>query len=147
MMVLEGAEDVQAYQQADNSTSVSYFVVATYPAAEVLMIIDQHLRALGFEPMRNDWLNPEIPSSYTRGWTDFEDASSDPPVLIHQWMTHWRNEEGSVVLVDLRYSSPVPIEQNALSTPASDTVRITVALLPPDLAKTLFRLTTETREH
>ena len=146
LMVLEGAVDVQAHQQADNSTWVSYSVAATYPATEVLILIDQHLRDLGFEPLRNDWLSPKFPSSYTRGWTDFEDASSDPPLYVHQWMTHWKNEKGSVVLVDLRYSFPMPINQNELNTPASDTVRITMALLPPDLAKTLFRLATETRE-
>jgi hypothetical protein len=146
LLVLKGAHDMQVHQQSDGSTWVSYSLEAKYPATNILVLIDQHLRDRGFEPLRNDWLNPEIPSSYTRGWSNYEDGTSDPPQNVHQWLTHWKNELNAVVLVDLRYRSPVPTNQDDFQGPASDEVRITMALLPPELAERLFRLATENHE-
>jgi len=55
---------------------IIYHVHSEYPADDVLTTIKERLKQLGWEPLKEDWLNPGMPSSLIQGWGYYEDSTT-----------------------------------------------------------------------
>lgn len=113
-----------------------YRVETDYPASDVLDIIKTQLRDLGWKPMKYDWLNPDIPSSLTRGWSYFEDRTTNPPSTVWSWTANWTNEKGDVLEYLLEYRCP---GNGCASTANLHTLRVIELHFPAKLADKIKR--------
>ena len=88
-------------------TQLVYRVEEGYPADDALKTIYTTLGQQGWKPLKRDFLNPSIPSSHMRGWTQFEDDTTTPHTTVHAWQTQWMNQRKDVVDSILEYRYPV----------------------------------------
>lgn len=105
LLVLPGATNVERRSQY-GAEGVQYELDAPFPALQPIQKILDHMSALGWQPLKEDWLNPGIPTSYVRSWVSFEDHSSKPWVHRYAWSSSWRNPTGDLVSYDFRYVLP-----------------------------------------
>jgi len=129
LAVPAGATSVVARREGDMA-AVDYEIAAPYPAEQFLMQIEGRLRAIGWQAMDRDLLNPTIPTSNVRGWTNFVDPRKSPHLAIHQWSGDWRNQRGDVVSYSLRYSSPAGDSLSAPPDPDNSRLHVTAFLFP-----------------
>ena len=106
LIPLKGAENVRYDKGAYRSLHVGYGFIEKYPARDVLSQIAGRLKKLGWEPLKEDWLNPGVPSSHVRGWTEYVDGTVKPERQVHAWKAQWKNRAGDVVAYSFRYSYP-----------------------------------------
>lgn len=91
-------------------TQVSYLAPEPYPAGRFLRNLKLRLTKAGWKPLNEDFLNPGIPSSNVRGWTDFRDATRKPEEEVRQWAADWERN-GEIVTYFLHYRWPEGSEQ------------------------------------
>lgn len=123
--------------QFDDRESVyrfSYRLTSTFPAKPVIEFISNKLQKDGWQPLKNDFLNPDTPSSHVEGWKEFLDATDQPPLCVRQWLGDWKDASGNIVTYGFRYKQKcdaVPLtdlEVTAWYTPAIVAERILVDL-------------------
>jgi hypothetical protein len=127
---LAGASNVLADREEDSSVWIHYRLEEKYPARGIVELIGRRLTESGWQPLQYDLLNPKIPSSHLRGWTSFEDATEKPPAMVDQWIAHWRNARGDVVMYDVRYVSPSQLAPRSIDQPDNAHLRIVGVLIP-----------------
>jgi hypothetical protein len=111
LIVLPGAKDVH-YGSLKGTDQVRYELQVRYPAKSTLAELSNQLAKQGWKPLKNDFLNPKLPSSHVRGWTFFGDATRKPEETVRAWMADWTDAKGNVVTYALRYRSPVGTSEN-----------------------------------
>jgi hypothetical protein len=79
-----------------------------YPAANVIGKIRAHLEGRGWRPLKEDLLNPGIPTSLVRGWTEYRDATTKPAAMVHEWIGQWEDSSGRIAWYVLRYEDLGP---------------------------------------
>jgi hypothetical protein len=105
LLVSPKAENVR-YDDKDGAWWVYYDVQADYPAEDVLRFIKDSLKRQGWQPLEQDFLNPDIRSSHVRGWQEYIDGRTTPKTQVHQWLAQWKNGQGDVVGYVLKYRHP-----------------------------------------
>lgn len=85
---------------------IIYRVQADYPASSVLELIKNRLKTQGWKALKEDWLNPGIPSSHVRGWTYYEDQTTKPSTSVRAWQADWTNSSGDILTYRLEYRCP-----------------------------------------
>ncbi|MGD0215647.1 MAG: hypothetical protein ABSB87_20685 [Terriglobales bacterium] len=111
---------------------IIYHVQSEYPADNVLSTISARLKKLGWEPLREDWLNPGLPSSHIRGWTYFEDETTKPATSVRAWGAQWENGDHDILEYSLEYRCPGNL---CSSTYDLHDLRVVAIRVPADLAK------------
>ncbi len=106
LIPLKGAEKVRYDKGAYDSLHVAYGLNEKYPAGDVLKQIDSRLKKLGWEPLKEDWLNPGLPSSHVSGWAEYVDGTMNPERQVHQWLADWKNRAGDVIVYSFTYTYP-----------------------------------------
>jgi hypothetical protein len=106
LIPLKGASKVRHDEGWGNSLHVAYGLNEKYPAQDILSQIGGRLKKLGWEPLKEDWLNPGTPSSHVTGWSEFMDEQMSPVRHVHQWLGQWKNGTGDVVIYAFTYSYP-----------------------------------------
>jgi hypothetical protein len=94
----------------------------------VINAIKERLRKLGWEPLKDDFLNPGLASSHSVGWQEFEDATITPPKHVHQWLAQWVNRDGDVTWYAFRY------EYLRDGDPDLHTLTVMASYFPKDVA-------------
>lgn len=112
LIVLDSATRVHRDPGAYGSYHVAYAVSEIYPASNSIKELSSRLRARGWTPLEEDWLNPGVPSAHMTGWVNFRNDSSTPASRVHAWSAQWQDQSGSIVCFNLRYSYPVAGKQN-----------------------------------
>ena len=105
LFTVHGARDVH-FTKLSGTDQLSYHITAQYPAHEVIINIKVKLSELGWIPLNDSFLNPDIPTSHVRGWTNFEDATGERLKVVYSWWGDWTNERGEIVSYILRYDYP-----------------------------------------
>jgi hypothetical protein len=82
---------------------VAYRLSERYPAKATLAELASHFKGGGWKPMKEDWLNPGIPSSHAKGWSEFVDGTVNPPLRVWQWKGAWENAQGDIIDYSLTY--------------------------------------------
>lgn len=104
LIVIQGARDVK-YANLHGTEQVSYRVSMAYPATKALSDIYERLKARGWVPLEEDYLNPGHPSSHVLGWGSFTDGTKRGNPWIHQWLAQWKNNNRDILWYALRYES------------------------------------------
>jgi hypothetical protein len=102
LFLVHGASDVH-FTKLCGTDQLSYHITSQYPAYKVITNIKAKLNELGWIPLKNSFLNPGLPTSHVRGWTNFEDATGERLKVVHSWWGDWTNERGEIVTYILRY--------------------------------------------
>jgi hypothetical protein len=74
-----------------------------YPATTSLATISTGLKAAGWKPLREDFLNPGVLSSHVRGWAFFQDGTVSPEQDVHQWLADWEDQQLNLVVYAIQY--------------------------------------------
>ncbi len=122
LLAVPGAEQVRS-GSINGFERLTYKLRKPYPAADVIFAISNHLRALGYKPMKNSWFNRDETSDYVRGWVHYVGvpAPGAKGHYICRWWADWRNAKGEIVSYALLYTSSGEIltNQDELSVSAS----------------------------
>jgi hypothetical protein len=100
---LPGATNVVAAGAGDEF-AVHYELAACYPALPQLALLSKRLPG-EWVPRKESFLNPGIPTSQIRGWTNYEDSTSAPPTHVDHWAGEWDDKSGRILTYDLIYRS------------------------------------------
>jgi hypothetical protein len=130
-VVARGATEVRQTRWQGHDQIV-YRIQASYPAADVLKTIAERLGQLGWKPLKEDWLNPGLPTSHVRGWTYFEDDTTKPATSVRAWNADWENGAHDILTYLLEYRCP---ENACSSTLDLRDMRVVAIYIPADLAE------------
>jgi hypothetical protein len=111
---------------------IIYHVQSEYPADDVLSRISARLKKLGWEPLKEDWLNPGLPSSHIRGWTYYEDETTKPATSVRAWNADWESSTHDILIYILDYTCA---DNQCSSTLNLRDLRVVAIRVPADLAK------------
>jgi hypothetical protein len=130
-VVVPGATGVKqsTFQGKDQ---IIYHLQSEYPADDVLGTISVRLKQLGWEPLKEDWLNPGLPSSHVRGWVYFEDPTTKPATSVRAWNGDWENGNHDILTYMLTYTCPDNLCSSTLNLRE---LRVIAIRVPADLAK------------
>lgn len=105
LVVVSGAKDVR-FSKSNGSDQVTYNLSTDFPASGVIEEIKAMLTKQGWQPLKEDFLNPGILSSEVKGWSEYVDATKKTRMTEHLWMADWNNNKGDIVRYALRYVHP-----------------------------------------
>jgi hypothetical protein len=106
-IILKNAEGTFCDLRDEGAIQLSYKLKKDYPASSVLKEISTQLEGAGWQPLKKDYLNPGLPSSYVKGWSDFEDATRPPTTIkVYQWKGSWQDKYGNIVTYIFIYEYP-----------------------------------------
>jgi hypothetical protein len=125
LIVCPGAEAVR-WVWFEGSDQLGYQVKVEYPADSIISCISTKLSENGWEPLKEDFWNPGLPSSHVRGWTQFTDATVHPEATVDGWLSQWQNQAGDIVWYGLQYRYP-PKDRYTLF--------VNAGFIPADIAK------------
>jgi hypothetical protein len=91
----------------DGREQLTYMLDAEYPAHSTISFISAELQKRRWEPLHEDFLDPGIPTSEVRGWTQFEDRSEEPRATVRAWSCDWEDGAHNITTYFLRYRYPM----------------------------------------
>ena len=136
LIVLSGATNIN-YAKVNNTDQVTYNLRAAYPAPEVTDQLLKKTNDMGWTPLKEDFMNPGLPTSIVRGWSDYEDASRKPNTKVYSWQTDWQNKNGDVLIYGLKYRYPLNSQPDMLS------LNVVAIYIPAKLAETMKKASLE----
>ena len=128
LIVLKGASNVQ-YHKMYGQDQISYRIFNKHPAQDTIAELNTRLEAKGWEPLKEDWLNPGVPTSHVRGWGSYIDGTTNPELKVHTWNSDWKNKNEDILTYALMYSYP----NNG--KPNMSELNVIGIYIPNDLAK------------
>jgi hypothetical protein len=126
MIVVPEASGIQ-FRRLGQIEGITYTIAEPFPAGKTIRSIGSKLAELGWKPLREDWLNPGIPTSFVRGWTCYLDATKRPTARVCSWMTDWSDPDGNLVSYHLSWQPR--------GTAANQTLHVTAGFLASSLAQ------------
>lgn len=138
IVIFPGATAVRPESHRDGTVGVTYEIDMAFPAAPLLERLRAVFPADTWRALPNDWLNPGLPSSHTRGWGNFQDGTNTPTTEVHQWMAQWQDLHGDVVLYVLRYDSKAGANPSMLAAPDNARLHVTAVWNPAAVAEQLM---------
>ncbi len=130
LIVLPGASSI-SYEKVKNTDQVWYTLKVEYPAAEVINDLQKKINDKGWSSLKEDYLNPGIPTSAMRGWTKFDDVSKQPNTVVHSWNSDWQNKRGDILRYHLNYRYPINTQPDMTS------LTVVAIYVPADVAKAI----------
>jgi hypothetical protein len=106
LIVLPGASNI-SYAKVNNAEQVWYTFKVEYPSSGAITGLQKKIDDKGWVTLKEDYLNPGLPTSAVRGWSKFEDVSKKPNNVVHSWNTDWQNKKGDVLRYHLNYRFPI----------------------------------------
>ena len=104
--------------------TLTYRMTEAYPAPATLSFIRSAVEAKGWMPLKDDFLNPGLPSSHVRGWGTVIDGTVTPNQTLHSWHAQWTNKHGDILVYHLDYHCALEDRRH------SDEVVVSAAFLP-----------------
>lgn len=133
LILASGGNNPSYKNYPDGREHLIYTCEVDYPAEDVVAFISKELQVKNWKPLKEDFMNPGLPSSHVSGWADFEDDRASPSTHVYQWMADWENEAHDIVRYDLEYRSPVA------STRDLRMLRVIALYIPAQVANEMKR--------
>lgn len=112
---------------------VIYRVDAKFPAMGIIGFISYKLHENGWHALAHGFIDPKIPTSAVRGWTEFIDGTRRPERYVRQWLSDWQDSSGNTVEYTFRYTSPKNFASNLTD------LHVTAVYIPAALAGQMRR--------
>ena len=138
LLVAPSAIEPRYLSSPDGREQLTYLVDSDYPAESTVAFLSAELRKRHWEPLREDFLNPGIPSSEVRGWMQFEDATREPRATVRQWGVDWEDGAHNITLYDLKYRYPMT---GAHDPPDSRMLHVMALYIPARVAEKMKHVT------
>ncbi len=145
LIELPGAQKVRRVKNKFQ-TQLSYELEVKYPAKVALDEILDKVKKSGWTPLSEDYLNPGLPSSHVRGWSDYDDLSKQPPTHVYQWLAQWKNANGDILWYVFYYRDPLTATSSSPQlnfdhpVPDSQTLQVIAFFVPRKEAEESLRL-------
>jgi hypothetical protein len=137
-------------QSRQNVVEVAYSVATPYPAGRFICELENAVAHDRWHGLREDFMNPGLPTSLIRGWNDIVNGLKKPETHVHGWSSEWLNDEGELLSYWLRYEYPEGAKP-ALGTLQVQAVRwpakVVPALVGEKRASQLASLTLRHADH
>jgi hypothetical protein len=137
-IVLPKAQKTYYVIQESGVVQLGYQMKEAYPALTSIRDISSRLEKNGWTPLKEDFLNPGLKSPTFQRWDSFEDASSPPEKIVHQWIGDWKDKYGNIVRYTFRYTYPKYKKYPKLSQPNLSDLDV-VALYSPSSLVNLMK--------
>ena len=122
----------------DGGQGVTYEVMEPYPAEPVIKFIESRIPPQ-FKVRKESFMNPGIPTSHVRGWTNYLDSSGKVLTRVDHWSGEWEDAAGNIVAYDLMYRSASATQD--LKRPTTSLLWVNGGLLPRKLVDAARRAT------
>jgi hypothetical protein len=128
----------------DGREQLTYTIDTDYPADSTISFLSTQLQNRRWTPLRQDFLDPDIPSSEVRGWMQFEDATREPRATVRQWSVDWEDGARNITLYDLKYRYPV---SGAHDPPDSRMLHVVALYIPANIVEKMKSNIAEKMKH
>ena len=132
LLVAPSAINARYLAYPDGREQLTYLVDTEYPAESTIAFLSTQLQNQRWTALREDFLNPGIPSSQVRGWTQFEDRAQDPRATVRQWGCDWEDGAHNIALYYLEYRYPM---SGAHDPPDSRMLHVMALYIPAAVAE------------
>jgi hypothetical protein len=122
----------------DGREQLTYMVDTEYPAESTIAFLSTQLRNRRWTALREDFLNPGIPTSEVRGWMQFEDASREPRASVRVWGCDWEDGAHNITLYYLEYRYPL---SGAHDPPDARMLHVMALYIPAAVAEKMKHVT------
>ena len=100
----EKAKDIKEIKTHWGTHECHYSLNTKYPAEELISQIHSYYEKHGFQPQKEDFLNPGMKTSEVIGWGDFLDKG----IKIFSWQSQWKDLDGNYIVLVLEYKESPP---------------------------------------
>lgn len=114
LLVFQGGKEIK-FSRHYGTEQLIYRLKMAYPADDVLSFLKKELKAQGWSPIEDDFLNPGNKSSHVEGWTNFIDGARKIDHKVFQWLAQWQNANGDIAWYALIYEYPLNGPQDFLN--------------------------------
>ncbi len=111
LLIYPNSENIY-YKVSGSVEQISFKSEIEYPAHPIIEWLKKDLKAKGWQPLKESFLNPGIPSSIVKGWESYIDQATNPNQKVHQWITDWSNPSGDILTYGLQYRYPENGDKN-----------------------------------
>lgn len=136
LVVLSGAININ-YGKVNRTDQVWYNLKADYPATAVINQLLKTIEDKGWSPLKEDFMNPGMITSFVSGWSKYEDLSKQPNTIAHTWNSDWQNKNGDILKYVLGYRYPIKAQ------PDMSSLSVVAIYIPADLAKAMKQASLE----
>jgi len=137
LLIAPSAINPKYLAYSDGREQLTYMVDTEYPAEPTISFISAELQKRHWEPLREDFLNPGIPSSQVRGWTQFEDRAQEPRASVRQWGCDFEDGAHNITLYYLEYRYPL---SGAHDPPDTRMLHVMGLYIPAEVAEKMKRV-------
>jgi hypothetical protein len=138
LLIAPSAIDPKYLAYPDGREQLTYVVDTEYPAESTIAFLSTQLRNQRWTALREDFMNPGIPTSEVRGWTQFGDASREPRASVRAWACDWEDEAHNITLYMLEYRYPM---SGAHDPPDSRMLHVMALYIPAAVAEKMKHVT------
>jgi hypothetical protein len=137
LLIAPSAINPKYLAYSDGREQLTYLLDTDYPAESTISFISAGLQKRGWEPLRDDFLNPGLPSSQVRGW-QYEDPSREPRTSVRTWACDWEDRANNITLYGLKYQYPM---SGAHDPPDARMLHVVALYIPANVAEKMKQVT------
>jgi hypothetical protein len=138
LLVVPSAINAKYLAYPDGREQFTYLLDTDYPAESTISFISAGLQKRGWEPLRDDFLNPGTPSSFVRGWMQYGDASREPRATVRAWACDWEDGAHDITIYGLIHRYPM---SGAHDPPDSRMLHVMALYIPAVVAEKMKHVT------
>jgi hypothetical protein len=138
LLVAPSAINPKYLAYSDGREQLTYTIDTDYPADSTIFFLSTQLQNRRWTALREDFLNPGIPSSQVRGWTQFEDRSEEPRATVRAWGCDWEDGAHNITTYFLRYRYQM---SGAHDPPDSRMLHVMALYIPAAVAEKMKHVT------
>ncbi len=118
---------------------MTYDLNETFPAPETIQKISEPLKKNGWEPLKERYLEPGVPSSRISGWKYYEDHRVGSDSFVYEWTTSWKDKDNNVITYTLQYRDPIEKYQRSIYIlkPGSSNLKVMAVYMPEKVARAM----------
>jgi hypothetical protein len=135
LIFLEGSKGLKHFYTG-GIYRVLYQIDEKFPAEEAVRKVSQRLESKGWQPLKYEFLHPDIPTSVVTGWTFYEDPPKKPEWVIYEWSGNWIDKSNNVVTYAFQYKDPIEKykQKTVIMRPSSNTMFVHAVYMPQKVA-------------
>jgi hypothetical protein len=116
-----------------------YRIEDKYPARDAIQAISDHLKRKGWEPIQQQFLYPNLPSSHVVGWVFYEDKRVGYTSFVFEWSGDWKDKDNNIVTYSFRYRDPAKkyAQKTYILKPQNSDLYIAASYMPRKVAQSI----------
>lgn len=138
LIVIKGASKPKQFY-VRGMDQIVYRVEEKFPAKDAIHTIFQHLKKKGWQPLQQQYLYPDLPSSHVLGWTFYEDKRVGYTSFVFEWSADWKDKNNNIVTYSFRYRDPAKkyAHKTYILKPTNSDLYIAASYMPEKVAQNI----------